>query len=67
MLVRINQTPEKCFAEAMSIALKTMCEFAEKHERPTLVRFVLFDRRTLDEYVQALRLVSEQRAGLSLE
>lgn len=54
-------------AEATLIALNTVCEYAEKHERPTLVRFVLFDSRTLDEYAQALRLVSEQRAGLSLE
>lgn len=54
-------------AEATPIALNTVCDFAEKHERPTLVRFVLFDSRILDEYVRALCLISEQRAHLVLD
>lgn len=67
MLARINPKPEQCFMEATAIVLNTICEFAEKHERPTLVRFVLFNSATWDEYAQALRLVSEQRTDLSLE
>jgi O-acetyl-ADP-ribose deacetylase (regulator of RNase III) len=51
-------------AEATPIALNTVCDFVGNHERPTLIRFVLFDDRTLREYEQALKLAIEQRSDI---
>lgn len=54
-------------AEATPITLNTVCDFAEKHKRPTVVCFVLFDSRILDDYVRALSLISEQRDDVVLK
>jgi O-acetyl-ADP-ribose deacetylase (regulator of RNase III) len=51
--------------EAASIALETVVEFlkTEPHDLE-LVRFVLFDRRTLEEFEQALGRVTSGREGV---
>lgn len=41
-------------AEAARIALSAICAFAETHDRPELVRFVLFDSETFRAYGEAL-------------
>jgi O-acetyl-ADP-ribose deacetylase (regulator of RNase III) len=42
-------------AQAARTALQTVLAFLEEHNRPALVRFVLFDRGTYDAYVTALQ------------
>lgn len=42
--------------EAARIALSTVCEFARNHTEIELVRFVLFDARTLKAFAEALAL-----------
>jgi O-acetyl-ADP-ribose deacetylase len=53
-------------AEATPIALNTVCDFAINHERPSLVRFARFDRKTLDQYEQALKLRMEERGDVEM-
>lgn len=53
-------------AEATPIALNTVCDFVANHERPTLVRFVLFDNRTMKEYERALKWMIEQRSDVGV-
>lgn len=45
-------------AEATTIALNTVCDFAAAHILPTLVRFVAFDTRTKDIYERTFALLS---------
>ncbi len=42
-------------AEAASIALKTAVDYLREHDDLTLIRFVLFDRRTYDVFAEALK------------
>jgi O-acetyl-ADP-ribose deacetylase len=40
--------------EAAPIALRAVCEFVQRQEQITLVRFVLFDQQAFDEFASAL-------------
>jgi O-acetyl-ADP-ribose deacetylase (regulator of RNase III) len=41
-------------AEAAPIALQTVADFVQATQGLALIRFVLFDKRTFDEFAQAL-------------
>jgi O-acetyl-ADP-ribose deacetylase (regulator of RNase III) len=45
-------------AEAAPIALKTVADYLKKHQDIELVRFVLFDEKTLAAYEEALKKLS---------
>ena len=53
-------------AEATLIALVTVCDFASVNTTPSLVRFVLYDERTLRIYEQILVSVAAERNDLRL-
>lgn len=52
-------------AEAATIALTSVCDFAAEHEQPELVRFVLFTPASLAVFSQALATCIAQRADLT--
>lgn len=53
-------------AEATPIALNTVCDFAAAQTCLRLVRFVLFEARTMDAYRQMLGSLARQRGDLQL-
>ena len=50
--------------EAAPIALGTVVEFACEHPQPELIRFVLFDARTLQAYADAFTALNERFSDL---
>lgn len=52
--------------EATPIALSAVCDFAAAHDSLDLVRFVLFDARTMDAYAHALGSLANQWRDLRL-
>lgn len=51
--------------EAARIALSTVCDFAQNHAELELVRFVLFDARTMQAFVSALAEQVRARSDLT--
>lgn len=46
--------------QAAKTALSTVLDFLRKNQRPQLVRFVLFDEKTLEAYSDALKALRQQ-------
>lgn len=53
--------------EAAPIALNTVCDFAQAQNQLKLVRFVLFDERTLKTFTDTLAALVQQRDDLHYE
>lgn len=51
--------------EAARIALSTVCDFAQNQIKPELVRFVLFDARTMQAFAHALAEQVQARPDLT--
>ncbi len=53
-------------AEATPIAIRTVCDFVALREGFDLIRFVLYDSRTMDAYQATLSAIVQQRSDLIL-